>query len=303
MYKWFGYDVWCCDAIMEDVCQIANDQDIALYNLSNDAYVTFSTKVLQRKQVLLVFPGIRLLKTTGIIGLIFLHYKSMLFYIRLFVIIGIYVIFQSFTFRYQIVGVDGKLKQDIVAYMQQYTFPVFCMDENVIFDNLRIQFMNRISWLEVYKDGVTLNIHFSEKKEVVDHVFSKEPLYATKDAVIVSFDILHGTKKVNVHDFVRKGSVLVDGYLVDSFSNIKEMYVKGKVYGYTWYTIEASLEDEGVPEALMYFRLLFACRNQVSVYISNGEKIVKESILHFSSDEGTIRMLVHYTLLEDITIP
>ena len=46
-----------------------------------------------------------------------------------------------------------------------------------------------------------------------------------------------------------------------------------------------------------------AARAQVSQDFHKDDKIHKENILQFSKDMGKIKMVIHYTLLQDITTP
>ncbi len=58
-----------------------------------------------------------------------------------------------------------------------------------------------------------------------------------------------------------------------------------------------------MPKAFQYFELLMAARAQVSQDFHKDDKIHKENILQFSKDMGKIKMVIHYTLLQDITTP
>ena len=46
-----------------------------------------------------------------------------------------------------------------------------------------------------------------------------------------------------------------------------------------------------------------ACRSQIAEQLQEDEKIIKENVLLFDRNAGTITMKIHYTLLEDLTRP
>ena len=62
-------------------------------------------------------------------------------------------------------------------------------------------------------------------------------------------------------------------------------------------------ECKNIHDALVYLRLLFDCRNQISKEISDGERIESEKVLQFIHEEGKIKIKIHYTLYEDLTRP
>ena len=45
------------------------------------------------------------------------------------------------------------------------------------------------------------------------------------------------------------------------------------------------------------------CRGQIAQQLQADEKIIKENVLLFDRNAGTITMKIHYTLLEDLTRP
>lgn len=80
--------------------------------------------------------------------------------------------------------------------------------------------------------------------------------------MVVRFDVQHGEKKVKINEIVHPGDLLIDNELKDAFEVPQPLYVKGKVYGYTWYTVESSLSDAPdfpLHDALAFFRLLMDC--------------------------------------------
>ena len=124
--------------------------------------------------------------------------------------------------------------------------------------------------------------------------------------MVVRFDVQHGEKKVKINQIVHPGDLLIDNELKDAFEVPQPLYVKGKVYGYTWYTVESSLLDAPdfpLHDALAFFRLLMDCRSQIAEQLQEDEKIIKENVLLFDRNAGTITMKIHYTLLEDLTRP
>ena len=305
MSKSIGLDLWRSKESTDVIFALVIQNHIALFEFYvKDNYQYFYTEIYQRKTVQKVFSNIEYIRTSGMLGFLFQHCTNIRFSISCITIVCFWIVVQQITFAYQVKGEEGNVKEEIVQYLEQCNFPNYLPSLDFIKNELYVQFANRLSWLEVYQQGGLLTISFAEKKNVEIEELSREPLVAMKNAMIVSFDVQHGYKRVKEHDFVYEGTILVDSYMLDSTNEPKELFVKGKVYGYTWYTITSScLKEDSLHEGIMFFRLLLDARQQISVYLDQNEKIVKETILQYRTDKGTILLQVHYTLLEDITVP
>ena len=302
MFKSVGYDLYQFIGDEDAFNEFLSRYSIDVYDITYVDGIYFYTSFVYRN-LLSTENTVRYIFTTGLLGMLFRNCKNIMFYLKIIMVCCIWFLLQNTTFSYEVIGNEGKLKQNIISEIEDFDLPYFSLKVNDLKQQLYTQYHQQLSWLEVYKEGSKLYVSFSEKKHVEMSELYREPLYATKDAIIALFDVQHGRKVVNIHDFVYEGSTLVEGYMLDSYGQIKDLYVKGKVYGYTWYTIESSVIHENTHDGVLFFKLLFDCRNQVSQYITCNEKIVKETILKYTREEDKVLLKVHYTLLEDITIP
>lgn len=184
-----------------------------------------------------------------------------------------------------------------------YTTPFHHQDENKLKEALKKKLENEIAWLEIEKRGSRYIITYTPKEFATLETLHHRELIAKQDGVIARFDIQHGNKVHKVNEFVHKGDVLVSNVIADSKSKNQEVYVKGRVFAYTWRDVTVSMDDTKMPKAFQYFELLMAARAQVSQDFHKDDKIHKENILQFSKDMGKIKMVIHYTLLQDITTP
>lgn len=121
--------------------------------------------------------------------------------------------------------------------------------------------------------------------------------------MIERFDIQHGNKVHKVNDFVHKGDVLVSNVLEDSKGGKQEVYVKGRVFGYVWKDVTVRMPYTKEPKAFQYYQLLLDARRKVSEDFKKDDRIYQENILQFQRDAGKIKMVIHYTLIKDITTP
>ena len=104
-------------------------------------------------------------------------------------------------------------------------------------DNVRA-----LTWVGVELKGTTYHLQVVEKNE------PKQPeklpprnLIAKKKAIIVRMDIDDGQKKVDVHDLVEPGQLLVSGQIGQAGKETKLVAAKGDVWGEIWYTSHVEL--------------------------------------------------------------
>ena len=116
--------------------------------------------------------------------------------------------------------------------------------------------------------------------------------------MIKEFQIQSGLIVSNIHQYVNKGDILVNNAIVSTFDETIKVYPKGKVYGYTWYTIEKELPLND--EADDFNTLLLQIRQELESQLGNEAKIDKEKVLHYNKDNSKITLKVHYTVIEDI---
>lgn len=271
----------------------------------------FYAPVSQRKKYRTIFKEIEYCRTVGCLGFLFRQLRQPF---RIFLLLWCIMIYQVlshtiFDVSYQSTSSALTVKIEEFLKEQGYSTPFLAWDadfEQRLKETIREQFETEIAWLEVTRQASQIQISFNDKRYGETKEYSDTPLIATKDAMIVRFDVTHGEKKVKLNEIVHRGDVLVDNVLYNAFNVPKHVYVEGIVWGKTWTTVESSMEVSENLEFLEPFhlvRLLMDCRRQIEAELSKDEKILSENILHFGREGSTITMKVHYTCLEDITSP
>lgn len=275
-----------------------------------EGWITFGTSPFNKREILRIFPKAELLQRKGIIGHIFIQLTDVKKIILLIFASGVWFFLSQCVFEVEYYGdkdlLKRKIEETLIENVHQIPFSKHELSIEEAEKILKEKYQDELSWLEVVEVGSKYQVYFVAKEVVETPQLKSDPLIATKDGMVVYFDVENGQKMVNVNQIVYKGDVLVNNILVDSSGNEKTLYVKGKVYGYTWYTIESMINEsecKNIHDALVYLRLLFDCRNQISKEISDGERIESEKVLQFIHEEGKIKIKIHYTLYEDLTRP
>lgn len=302
----FGLDYWSLDFNLNVFLQAVKTYNWTVYEIrQHKDTITFYASVLDRNALIKAYPHIIHLKTTGVIGMLLRTMRHPDRLIAAGCAAALWMLLSSTVFDIEILG-EGTLNRALIAdtLVELKALPPFHLDDkNTLKLELNETLKREFTWIEIEQSGSKLKVRFLPKKTVEKEELTRNELYAQKDGVIASFDLQHGEKCVKVNDVVKKGDLLVTNILMDSMNQPEEIFVKGKVFAYTWYDFSVEMVNNSLPEGIQYFQLLFQARRIVSETLGEDEKIISENILQFSVNDDKIKMDLHYTLLEDISSP
>lgn len=304
MNKKLGLDYWKVD--MDSTCFFKQCKkcELEIYAIRiKHNMIYFYTHIWQRKRVIRAISDVEYINTTGMLGYLLKDIKRPCRIMSIGISICIWCMLSSMIFDIEIVGEDNKIKTYIENTLKKlnYQVPIYKSDSILMKQKLKKQLENKVAWLEIEKSGSKYKITYIPKEYEHMEPLHHDELVAKKDALIQRFDIQHGNKVCNVNEFVHKGDVLVSNVMEDSFHKNHELFVKGRVFGYVWKDITVTKKDSKLPNSIKFFELLMASRRMVSKEFHKDDCIKEEKILQFTKDMGTIKMVVHYKLLQDIT--
>lgn len=302
----FGLDYWSLDFNLNVFLQTVKTHNWTVYGIRQQKdTITFYASVLNRNDLIKTYPHIIHLKTTGVIGMLLRTFKQLDRLIAAGAAAALWLLLSSTVFNIEILG-EGTVNRALIAdtLVQLQAMPPFQLtDKNVLKQQLNEELKRSFTWIEVEQNGSKLKVRFLPKKTVEKEELTRNELIAQKNGVIASFDLQHGEKCVKINDVVKKGDLLVSNILLDSMNLPEEIYVKGRVFAYTWSDFSVEMPNNSLPEGVQFFQLLFQARRIISEELGEDEKIVSENILQFSVNDDKIKMDLHYTLLEDISSP
>lgn len=107
------------------------------------------------------------------------------------------------------------------------------------------------TWIGVRQKGTTYEFEVVEQKlpEEAER-YSPRHLISTKEAIIHSVFVEHGQALVRPNDFVRKGDMLVSGYIGKEDTEQELVPAKATILGEIWYKSEVSIPLESVTSTL-----------------------------------------------------
>lgn len=304
--KTVGLDKWKLYDNLLHVLQIAAKADIELYDVEeHHGYTLCYVPVYQRNKVYRYFERNEKLETTGMLGYLFRSLKKPSRVAGVLCAVLLWYGMSHMIYVIDIKGEDDESKQLIQKTLQDMKVvpPFYDKDIMSVKKDLKKKLEHKIAWLEIEKRGSKYRISYTPKEFAHIEELGHDELIAKEDGVIQRFDVLHGNKLHKVNEFVHKGDVLVSNVIDTSSNSKEELYVKGRVFAYTWKDISVEMKDDKMPKAFQYFTLLFQARNEISDRMRKDDRIYAENILQFSKEVGKIKMVIHYTLIQDITTP
>ena len=95
-----------------------------------------------------------------------------------------------------------------------------------------------VAWVGMEIKGTNLIIKIAEADEKPEIIDENEycNIVATKDGIIAKVEALNGTPAVNVNDTVKKGDVLIKGWIEGKFTDNRFVHAEGQVMAKVWYS-------------------------------------------------------------------
>ena len=162
-----------------------------------------------------------------------------------FILIAIFLIFlgisSNFIWNIEITGNEKINKDEILKMANDYGLKIGMMKNKIQTKNIvnKIR-MNRedIAWIGIDFKGTNAIIKIVEAKEKPEIIDEKDytNIVASKDAIITKISAQNGTILKNVNDEVKKGDVLIAGYMQGNYTDKYYVHSIGEVKGKVKYS-------------------------------------------------------------------
>lgn len=295
--QYIGCDIWRIHIPPQTFFTICKQHKIEIYKIQYKEDIVFHASILLRFRILKVFDSIQYVKSYGILSLI-----SHIFTIpRIFMITVCtmtIILLSNHIFKIEYHGsMQGKELIEQVLQKDYGHLPYYHIDSLKIEEQLKSHF----AWIDFQKKGSVLEISYIEQQNKNKNQQLGNKIIAKKDGIISHYEIYSGVKQVEINQSVKKGDVLVDQYVLDTKQKKHKTKVEGKVFAKTWEEIIVRRKGTNKNPFLLFQMILYA-RNQLYDDFSKDDSILKENILHFRNNKGTIELYVHYELLQNIAV-
>lgn len=212
---------------------ISNDEiNIKIYK--NDYDKLIKLKTIYEVEILEYFG---IIKTKNNI----LNNKYIIIFILLSLIF-LYII-TSIIFDVNVITNDSKMKNILLEELEdlgisKYKFKKSYLELEEIKSKLLKEYRNEIEWIEIENIGTKYIVRYEPR--IKNNISEETPLrniVAKKDCVIRDMNISSGQIIKDVDSYVKKGDIIVSGYITLN-ENIKDtVSSSGTVYGETWYKV------------------------------------------------------------------
>lgn len=268
---------------------------------------TFLVSIKDFKRLKLLFANVEIIKKVGYAFIFFsmLQYKTTL--VAMVLSILFYLSLSSKIWKINIIGdsenLNNFIKNELIAnniYVgakKLNTNDLSALQNKILYSNYDV-----IEYLSLEEDGCAINAFFRKKRQESEHLHFKGNLYAKKDGLIKSFDLLSGEKVVKINDYVKKGALLVKDILTTDYQ--EEIYIGtyGSVYAYTWYYVTIDQKISGYEQNVetLLANLLINIKSKISRNFTEYEAIYEENMLQFKYENERVFLKMHFTCIEDI---
>lgn len=172
--------------------------------------------------------------------------KRKIFVISLFLVFVALISLSKFIWNIEIIGNTNIATSDILEIVKEEGLDIGKLKSKIdakdIVETIRLKRAD-ISWVGIKISGTNAIIEIVEA-DAAPQVIDKNEycnIVSTKDAMIVSANAQNGTLQVKEGDVVKKGTILVSGWLEGKYTGTRYVHATGEVIAKVWYSETARI--------------------------------------------------------------
>lgn len=177
--------------------------------------------------------------------------KRKLFFILLIFVCVSLVVTSNFVWNIEILGNTEIEIGDILSDLEENGLGVGTykgkIDTKQIINNIRLK-RNDLAWIGIHLEGTNARVEIVEADKKPDIIDDTEfcNIVSDKEGVIVKCDAQNGTALVKQGDVVKKGTVLIGGWIEGKYTGTRYVHALGDTLAKVWYSekIRIDLNEE-----------------------------------------------------------
>ena len=224
-------------------------------------------------------------------------YKYFVYFVRywylfMFFILSIfYIIFLSnVIFDVEVVHSNNSIKELVYSNLKEfgirkYKFKVSFDEKEKIISEILKRESNDLEWMEIEEVGSKYIVKVEQRKKNNDEDSCNERhIIAKKDAMVTSIFATTGEVKKKKNDYVKKGDILISGFIYNKDQIVSKRCAQGEVIGEVWYKVLVELpinyyEERVTGKKSRNFELVFFDKDLVLFNKFNTYQVKRFSLL------------------------
>lgn len=231
---------------LERFINICISKRIFLWNIkrkkSSILYASISIKDYKtlRKIAKKTRSRVKIESKKGLPFIIHRYRKRKIFLTLLILLITGIIITSNFIWNIEVIGNEKISKEEIIQELKDNGLKIGInknkIDSNLIINRIRLK-RNDIAWIGINLKGTNAKIEIKEATKAPDIIDENKycNIVSNKSGIITKINVQNGTANVREGDIVKKGDILVLGYLEGKYTGIRYVHSKADIQAKVWY--------------------------------------------------------------------
>lgn len=243
----------------------------------------------------------------GLVKYINLLKKYSWFIISIIIGIVIIKILSNVIFDIEVEHSKSEIRQIILTDLEEYGikkygFRVSYKKKENIKKRILAKETEKIEWLEIERQGTKYVVKVEERiKNKPNDDSASQNIIAKKDAMILNINAISGEVVKKKYDYVKKGEVLISGFIKRDDKIVSKTKADGEVFGEVWYKVDVDfpkrycvIDKTGKSKRKIELQFLnnsiflFNFSNRYKTYSLKRKSIIKNNLLPIGINYTTI---------------
>ena len=225
------------------------------------------------------------------------------------IILGIVIIkiLSNVIFDIEVEHSKSEIRQIILTDLEEYGikkygFRVSYKKKENIKKRILAKETEKIEWLEIERQGTKYVVKVEERiKNKPNADSASQNIIAKKDAMILNINAISGEVVKKKYDYVKKGEVLISGFIKRDDKIVSKTKADGEVFGEVWYKVDVDfpkrycvIDKTGKSKEKIELQFLnnsiflFNFSNRYKTYSLKRKSIIKNNLLPIGINYTTI---------------
>lgn len=275
-----------------------NIEILKLKHIDNGIIIKIYKKDLEKLLSIKTIYEIEIINYSGLFSLKTKLLDSKFIIISILICLMIIYFLSNLIFSIDIITNDISIKIKIeeelnINGISKYKFKKSYNDLQQIKNNILSKYRNELEWIEIEVIGTKYIVRFEPRiKSEIESNNIYRNIVASKNAIITDMYVTNGQIVKSKNTYVKKGEIIVSGYIYLN-QNIKDtVSSNGKIYGECWYNVS-------ITYPFKYYEEKETGQNKNVIVI----KIFNKEIELFNLNKYKYKRVKNITLLKNNLLP